>query len=164
MRALLLREGHVSSKTRTSHLKEKIKTLDASLSNSSSQWVWITLHPTSVRVTPRHTSNAGLNNSVSPTSNVRFASSARPTFCNNWSPLLGQLAPPHNGELIPIMEEFQETIIPLWLLTDSLRSYNKVAREEKRGRTLENYELRILKQKTSYFLLAFWGEKEREKE
>ena len=44
-------------------------------------------------------------------------------FCYNWPSLLGQLSPHIMGELIPIMEGFWGTIIPLWLSRNSLSSY-----------------------------------------
>jgi len=46
-----------------------------------------------------------------------------PRFCCNRPPLLGQLTLYVMGELIPIMEGFSGTIIPLWLPINSLSYY-----------------------------------------
>ena len=61
---------------------------------------------------------------------------------------------PRKGELIPIIEEFQTTIILLWLSINSLKSY-----KEKEAFFWE-IKLRILKLKAS----GFFKGPEREKE
>ena len=144
-------------------------------------WVWVILRPipsaslsnsalhlkreskkprislqTRVWVIPRSDWDTGLSHASIQTRGPRPVRD--PCFCYNWHVLLGQLTPHVMWELIPIMENFYGTIIPLWLSINNLRSYEiredfGERKPEKRKKSFD-WELRILKLKASCFPLA----------